>query len=279
MITAEPMPDPSSLSPPAPRGADGRRHLAAATKGWFVATVLGQLLFASFVLLYYYPPTLSGNFAAWNAKPLITGHVAGDLAGNRQFAIHVLAAATMTLLGLVQLVPAIRARWPVAHRWSGRLFMALAALLALGGLWLVWVRGSYLTINGALAISIDALLILAFGTQAWRTARRRDFAAHRRWAQRTFIAASAVWFMRVGYIAWGLSTGGAGIAKGMAGPFDYVWAYATYLLPLALLELYFRAERGTPPARKWMAAGLWLGTAIILSGSLGAWFAMWMPYL
>ena len=66
-----------------------------------------------------------------------------------------LTAAIMTLTGLVQLVPAVRSRWPRLHRWSGRVFLALAALLALGGLWLVWVRGSYLTLTGAISISMD----------------------------------------------------------------------------------------------------------------------------
>lgn len=265
-------------SPAHPQGA-GKRPLVLATKAWFVATFIGQLLFATFVLLYYYPPTLSGNFAAWNNKPLITGHVAGDSLGNSQFALHVLVAAVMTLLGLVQLVPAIRSRWPIVHRWSGRLFLLAATILSLGGLWLVWVRGTYLSLNGAAAITLDGLLIMGFAAMAWSTARSRQFAAHRRWALRTFIVASGVWFMRVGYIAWALPTHGAGIAKGMSGPFDLFWGWATYLLPLAVLELYFRAERASLRAQRAMATGLWLGALVILGGSLGAWFAMWWPYL
>jgi hypothetical protein len=185
----------------------------------------------------------------------------------------------MTLAGLLQLVPVVRRRWPRLHRWSGRAFLATAAMLALGGLWLTWGRGSHLTVIGAVAISVDAALILAFGAMAFITARARDFAGHRRWALRSFIVASGVWFMRVGYIAWGLTTGGAGIARGMSGPFDLVWGFATYLLPLAVLELYLRAERGSPRTQRAMAAGLWLSSIVILGGSIGAWFVMWMPYL
>lgn len=257
--------------------ARARRQLQLATRGWFAATALGQLLFAAFIVLFYYTSVFSGNLAAWNTKPLITGYVAGDSAGNGQFAVHVLAAAAMTLAGLLQLVPPVRQRWPRLHRWSGRLFLILAMVLSLGGLWLVWVRGSYLTVTGALAISLDGLLILTFGAQAWVAARRRDFAAHRRWALRTFIAASGVWTMRIGYIAWGGLTGGAGIARGMSGPFDLFWGFATHLLPLAVLELYLRAERGGPLAQRAMAGGLWLISLLILGGSLGAWLAMWWP--
>jgi hypothetical protein len=256
-----------------------KRQLTWAVRGWFGATLLGQLLFAAFVLLFYYPTLLTGDYAAWNSKPLITGFVAGDAAGNRQFALHVLAAAAMTTSGLLQLIPQIRTRWPLLHRWSGRLFLTMSLILALGGLWLVWVRGTYLTMVGAVSISLDGALIIAFGLLAWIHARKRNFAQHRRWALRAFVVASGVWFMRVGYMAWGITTGGAGIGKGMSGPFDLIWGFATYLLPLAALELYLRAEHGTPRAQYAMAAGLWLAAIAILGGSAAAWMLMWWPYL
>lgn len=259
--------------------ARARRHLDFATRGWFAVTVLGQLLFIIFILLFYYKLALSGDYAGWNAKPLITGYVEGDATGNRNFAAHTLVAAVMTLAGLFQLVPAIRTKWPIFHRWSGRIFLSTALFLSLGGLWLTWARGSYATVTGAVAISLDAVLIIAFGIMAWRTARARNFAAHRRWALRTFIAASGVWFMRVGYGAWGIATGGIGITRGLSGPFDMFWAFATHLLPLAILELYLRAERGMPKTQLAMAGGLWLGSAVILLGVAGAWVGMWFPYI
>ncbi len=257
----------------------GQRQLALAARGWFAATAIGQLLFVAFILLFYYFHILTGNYAAWDARPLITGYVAGDAPGNRQFAIHVLAAAVMTLAGLLQLVPAVRRNWPSLHRWSGRTFLVMAALLALGGLWLVWARGSYLTLTGAIAISLDGFLILGFGAMAWLRARQRDFMAHRRWALRTFMVASGVWFMRIGYIAWGMATGGAGIKSGMSGPFDLIWGFATYLLPLAILELFLRAERSRPRAQTAMAVALWLCATVTLAGSIGAWVMMWSPYI
>ena len=246
----------------------------------YLAIAAGQLLFVAFILLFYYPPTLTGNFAAWNDKPLITGHVAGDAAGNLFFAVHVLMAAVMTLGGLVQLVPTIRSRWPAVHRWNGRLYLLSALGLALGGLWLTWIRGTWLALGGAIGITLDALLILAFAGLAWRAAHARRFADHRRWAIRLFAVASAVWFMRVGYMAWGLATGGAGIGEAMDGPFDLFLAFANSLLPLAIAELYLRAgANGTPAARKAVAGLLGLCALVILAGSAGAWMVMWGPYI
>lgn len=246
----------------------------------YLAIAAGQLLFIAFILLFYYPATLTGNFAAWNEKPLITGFVAGDAAGNLFFAAHVLMAAVITLGGLIQLIPAVRNRWPALHRWNGRLYLLCALALAFGGLWLTWVRGTWLALGGAIGITLDAALIIGFAVMAFAAARARRIAQHRRWAIRLFAVASAVWFMRVGYMVWGLATGGAGIGKAMDGPFDLFLAFANSLIPLAVAEIYLRAgARGTPTAKRNVAALLVLSGLIILAGSAGAWMVMWGPYI
>ncbi|MCW0198767.1 DUF2306 domain-containing protein [Sphingopyxis sp.] len=246
----------------------------------YLSVAAGQLLFTAFILLFYYPSSLSGHFERWNSKPLITGFVAGDTVGNLFFAAHVLMAAVISFGGLVQLIPVIRGRWPAVHRWNGRLYLFCALALSLGGLWLVWARGTWMNLTGAFGISLDALLILACAALAWRNARARRFAEHRRWAIRLFAVASAVWFMRVGYMAWGIATGGAGIGDAMDGPFDLFLAFANSLLPLAVAELYLRAgTRGTAAAKKSVAALLTVSGLVILGGSAGAWMVMWSPYL
>jgi hypothetical protein len=242
--------------------------------------VIGQLAFVLFIALFYYPPTLTGDFAVWNTKPLITGHVAGDQMGNAAFAFHVLAAGLMTISGWFQFLPIIRRRWPAIHRWNGRFFLLSTSLIAINGLLLVWVRGSWLTLAGGLGVSMNGLIILVCGSQAFLKAKARDFGTHRRWAIRLFAAASGVWFMRVFYMAWGMSTGGIGIEQGLAGPFDQIVAFANTLLPLAVLELYFRAEKANSVAPRYAVATiLTVSSMVILGGSVGAWLVMWSPYL
>lgn len=246
----------------------------------YLSIAAGQLLFTVFILLFYYPSTLGGNFAAWNNKPLIHGFVPGDTGGNLFFAVHVLMAAVITAGGLVQLLPVVRRRRPAVHRWNGRLYLLTAAMLALGGLWLTWVRGTWLALPGAVGITLNAALILSFGFMTYRSAVARKFADHRRWALRLFAVASAVWFMRVGYMAWGIATGGAGIGDKMDGPFDMFLAFANSLVPLAVTELYLRiGEDGTPLVRSATALLLLLCSLVILGGSAAAWMVMWSPYL
>ncbi len=148
----------ASIAPARPaRRAD---WLGRAATFCYLTIAAGQLLFVAFILLYYYTRTLTGNFAAWDDKPIITGFVAGDTAGNLFFAVHVLMAAVITFGGLVQLVPMIRSRWPALHRWNGRLYLLSALTLALGGLWMTWGRGTWLALGGAIGITLDALLIV-----------------------------------------------------------------------------------------------------------------------
>lgn len=247
---------------------------------WYLMAALGQMSFLLFILLFYYPSVLSGNFGAWDRKPNIDGYIAGDTGGNIMFALHVLAAAVLTAGGLLQLLPALRRKWPRVHRWNGRLFMVTALTLALGGLWLVWGRGTYLNLFGAFGISFNALLIIGFAFMAWRTAVKKAFGEHRRWALRLFIVANAVWFMRLGYMIWGIGTGGAGIGDAMDGPFDLFLAFGNSLVPLGIMEVYLRVHAGkSDRARTVMAVGLVACALLTIGGSGAAWMVMWGPYI
>jgi hypothetical protein len=125
------------------------------------------------------------------------------------------------------------------------------------------------------------VLIISFGLLAWRAAMARDFVAHRRWALRTFMVASGVWFMRVGYMAWLiLNQGPAGITETSDGPFDLFWSFASFLLPLALLELYLHAKSGSGVALKFFTSSVVaIFTILTAIGIFGAFNFMWRPLL
>lgn len=258
---------------------------ASALKGagviWFLTAAIGQLAFVYFIVVYYGGRTLAGDYAAWNDKPLIDGYTPGDRMGNVMFALHVLPAAVITFGGLLQLIPQLRNRFPSLHRWNGRLFLFIAYSMAIGGLALTWGRGTYLSVFPAIAISINALLILAFGAVAWRLAVQGNIDAHRRWALRTFITVNGVWFFRVGIMAWIiLNQGPVGMANNLGGPADIALAFGCYLIPLAVLEIYFVAQRAGNSAAKFAAALLVLVmTGVMAVGIFGTIAMMWTPYL
>ena len=260
------------------------RSAAAILKGaagfWFAVAVIGQALFLTYILAFYVPSTLSGNFAVWAKNThLIKGYVPGDTVGNLAFGAHVLMAAVITFGGTVQLVPQIRARAPAIHRWVGRAFMTTAIAAALVGFYMTWARGTAELVPG-IGISLDAALIVGFAILAWRAAVRRDVANHRRWAMRTFIVANGVWFLRLGFVVYGLARSVAGDLLPSMGAFFVAWNFGAYLVPLAILELYFLAQaKGGPSARLAMAGLLILVTLLMGVGIAGSWFGLFAPVL
>ena len=156
-----------------------------------------------------------------------------------------------------------------------------SAFMALSGVWLTLVRGTYMSGVSAVAILLDAALILIFGALAWRNAVKRRFDHHRKWAMRTFMVVSGVWFLRVGLMGWVLiNQGPVGMTDSMSGPADIVLTFGSYLIPLGLLELYFRAGAGSSALLKGLTAALVFAAAAYTAlGVFGTIALMWGPYL
>jgi hypothetical protein len=250
--------------------------LDAAATFWFCAVAAGQSAFFVYIVGFYGPSVASGDYALWaRNKMLGHGYVAGDETGNALFASHVMLAALLTFGGLVQLIPAVRRRAPVLHRWIGRTYMVAALAAAIGGTVLVWLRhGPDSNLVNDVGITGNAAAILICAALAWRAAMRRDFATHQAWATRLFLVVSGVWFLRVGMMAWGI----AGQGRGMETFFN-VWVFGSFLVPLALYEVYRRARVGSAGARAGAAAMLITTGIIILGGASAAAAFLWLPLL
>lgn len=268
---------PSSLaSMPRTGGRARTDFLATAAAFWFCAVAAGQIAFLVYIVGFYAPSVVSGDYAQWARNTRLGhGYVAGDTAGNALFAGHVMLAAVLTFGGLLQLIPAVRKRAPILHRWTGRVYVLAALAAAIGGTALTWLRHTAASsmIND-IAITGNAVAILVCAVFAWRTARARDFARHQAWATRLFLVVSGVWFLRVGMMAWGI----AGQGWGMAAFFD-AWVFGSYLAPLALFEVYRRARAGSGPARIGAAVMLGATGLVILGGATAAAAFLWLPLL
>jgi Predicted membrane protein (DUF2306) len=269
-------------SAPANRRFDSFTALAYSARVWFVVAAIGQLIFAYYILMLYGGTALRGDLLGWN-KVMPRGYTPGDASGNVAIASHLFFAFTITVGGLLQLLPQIRAYAPGFHRWNGRFFIIGALIAALGGLYLIWMRGTVGDTSQHMGTSFNALLIIGFAIMAWKNAVARDFTSHRRWALRLFMAVSGVWFFRVGLLLWLLiHQKPVGFdPESFTGPFLTLLAFAQTLIPLAALELYFRAQRSnaTPILRMSVATlvvSLSLATAV---GIVGATLMMWAPHL
>ncbi len=248
--------------------------LKAAAQFWFVVAVIGQWAFLYYIVAFYGPSTFTGNFQAWTKNTFLhKGYIAGDTAGNLIFASHALLAGVIAFGGAIQLIPQIRTRAIAVHRWNGRLFALTALGLSVSGLYTIWLHGKRPNIFdvAALAISLNAVLIITFVALAWRSALRREISTHRRWALRAYLVANAQWFTRVGFMVWFIvGRRLLGIGERFDGPFFLFWGFGCYLLPLAVLELYLRAKEGAGPRGRFaMAGGLAVLTVLMGIGIFG----------
>lgn len=258
-----------------------RRVLKTAAITWLAVAVAGQLMMAIYVIGFYLSAVLDGGWARWNRLPV--GLIEGDGVRNLILFSHLLFVTVVVVSSAIQLLPIIRRRWPHLHRWDGRLYIVAALVMGLGGLYLELSHKMPIgDLSLGIAISINALLILGFAAAALRYALVRDFDQHMRWALRLFLAMGGVWFFRIGLNFWLLiNQGPVGFdPKTLTGPFVTFLSFAQYLLPLAVLELYFRArESHSVRGHLWMTACLRLAILVTATGIFATSMMMWLPRL
>lgn len=90
---------------------------------------------------------------------------------------HMLIAPVALLLGPFQFFPGLRAKYPQAHRWSGRTYVTACVLAGVGGL----AASPYASGGPVAGLGFGILAVLWVGTTlgAWRAAVQRQFALHR----------------------------------------------------------------------------------------------------
>jgi uncharacterized membrane protein len=259
----------------------GKAALKWAAQFWFAVTVVGQLIFAYYVAVYYGGSAIQGSWEKWN-KIFTHGYVAGDAMGNVAVGAHLLLAVIVTVCGPLQLIPKIRTYVPTLHRWNGRVYLLAAIVTSIAGLYMLFNRGIIGSTAQHIAIGLNGVLIMLCAGMALRYALARDFVTHRRWALRLFLLVSGVWFFRIGLMLWlVVNKGPAGFdPETFTGPFLYFISFANYLLPLAVLEIYFYAkDRAGAQGRFAMAAGLFVLTIAMAAGVLFATKLMWLARL
>lgn len=246
---------------------------------WFTIAVLGQWIFSLYVLLFYGKATVTGHSEDWN-KVLPHGYVAGQTIGNLIVGIHLLLAIVILFGGPLQLIPRVREYAPTFHRWNGRLYISVAFLMSLSGLYMVWIRGSIGGMVQHISISINAILIMIAATFAIKYAMVRNFKVHRIWAIRLFLVVNGVWFFRIGFNFWlFINKGVVGFnPKTFEGPFLNILTFSQYIIPLLLFELYLRAKKSSN--QKFVLTTItlvFLFTILMTIGIFAAAWKIWFP--
>jgi len=278
-------PDPSRHSRATPAAVSSApvpslRALSLAGSAWLGAVVVGQLVFAAYVTAFYGGSAVLGEFERWN-KLLGRGLRSGEDFGNALLVAHLLLTVVVSVAGAIQLLAVVRRRWPALHRSSGRVFLSGAVVLAVSGLVLLVMGGGAGDASQKIGSALNALAILLCAAAAWRHARARRIGLHQRWALRLFLVVGGVFFFRIGLSLW-LLVHQAPVGfdpETFSGPILTVLAFAQWLLPLALLQLYWRAQAG-PLAACWAMTALAAVLTLMTAAAVGAAaLVLWLPVL
>lgn len=148
-------------------------------------------------------------------------------------ALHVLGAATALLVGIFQLLPALRRRRAV-HRWMGRVYTVGCMLGGVAGF--IMAFGTTAGPVAAVGFALLAPIWIYTTAKGWLTARAGDYVAHRAWMIRSFSLTFAAVTLRL-YLPIGI----------MAGlTFEQIYvatAWISWIPNLLIAELWLRRGR------------------------------------
>jgi uncharacterized membrane protein len=108
---------------------------------------------------------------------------------------HIVPGLFFVLLGPLQFIRSVRARRPALHRWTGRIFLGMGAIIGITAL----IMSPQMAIGGAnetAATMLFAILFLIALCRAYLAVRARQFALHREWMIRAYARGLAVAFVR-----------------------------------------------------------------------------------
>jgi uncharacterized membrane protein len=237
--------------------------------------LVGQWIFAGYVGLYHGTLIARKGLEGMGETHMPNGFMPGDSFGNLILAVHLVTAIIIIGGGPLQLIPQLRKSVPKFHRVVGRLYIFFVFFAALAGLYLTWTRPmpAFSSMYQLVAISIEAVLIIWFAMLALRFAILRKIIDHQKWALRLFMVGSGVWSLRIGYMVWFFLEGTFNFKWK---PFFDFWSFGSFIIPLAVLELFFLSKT-KPQLRTPLACIILFLTLLMALGVFLATYAMWFP--
>jgi hypothetical protein len=247
----------------APEGRWSDHALRWSARALVAIVWLSSAIFGAYILFHYVGALAAGEAGQWNAA-LPHLYVPGSLAANIGIGVHFLLGAVLLLFGPVQLIAAIRNRWPRVHRWIGWSYAVSAFVTGAGGTFYILARGTTGGWVMDLGFGIYGVLMMVTAAQTVRHAIARRIEVHRGWAIRLFALAIGSWLYRIQYGFWFLLFGTLGHNSDFHGWFDRVMVFFFFVPNLIVAELFIRARKSNAPPALRAGGALVLAAAAVL---------------
>lgn len=167
-------------------------------------------------------------------------------------AIHAVTGGLALLIGPIQFLPRVRARYPAAHRIVGRVYMICVAWSSIAAF-----GAGLSSISGMVAqIGFCFLAIIWFYSvaQAYRTIRQRQIHLHRIWMIRNYALTSSAIFLRLwlgGGIAYLVMTENTAMLEDLTqAPIYTTAAWISWVFPLVIAEWFINQRFIKPQATR-----------------------------
>jgi len=150
----------------------------------------GEWLVIIGLLLLSFIPIASGmhrlNQLGGGAQ--ITSENARFFASPLPVTVHIVGATMFAILGAFQFAASFRRRWPVWHRWAGRLLVVCGLLVGFSGMWMVLFYthpvGDGLFLSAQRLVFGSAMIVSI--VLAYVAIRRGNVKQHRAWMMRGY---------------------------------------------------------------------------------------------
>lgn len=244
-----------------------------------MATVwTSALLFGLYILAFYVMALTNGDLSNWNE--VLPGLYQEDRpVATIGIGLHFAAGGIILILGSIELIKAVRTRYPTLHRWIGRLYIIACLFTAVGGLTFIALNG---TVGGTvmdIGFGLYGILMLLAAVETFRHAKAGRMETHNAWAWRLYALAIGSWLYRMDYGFWFLLADGAGHTSDFHGWFDQIMAFFFYIPNLIIVELLIRGRNiATSPMMKMLTSiVLILATGFLLLGTYFFTAYLWGP--
>ncbi len=151
--------------------------------------------------------------------------------------LHVVPGVLFMVLGPLQLLRGLRSRFPLVHRWSGRVLLVTGIPLAGSALYIVWLAPGAGWRETAV-VTVFALVFVVSGAMGWTAIRRGDRGRHREWMIRFLAAGLAISTVRLVAVLIAIAATRISVESAFVLSMVVGW-----VMTLGLAEAWIRATR------------------------------------
>ncbi len=241
---------------------------------------ISALIFGIYILIFYIVDSFDGVFENWNLI-LPDLYQEDEPVATASIGLHFAAGGIILILGSIQLVESIRLRYPVVHRWIGKIYVLASILTAIGGLSFIFISGTVGGVVMDIGFGLYGILTFVAGVETFRHAREKRFEMHKAWSWRLYALAIGSWLYRMDYGFWFILADGAGTTPDFRGVFDQVMAFFFYVPNLIVVEMLLRAQGRKASSSIKIGAGVLMlfATVFLVIGTYFFTKELWGPVI